>query len=273
MVLLITGCRSGFGLLAAVEAARRGHRVYAGFRDLSTQGDLVQAAGDLPVFPIQLDVTDATQREQAVQEILKTEGRIDALVNNAGVALGGYLEQIEEDELRRVLEVNLIALWALTNQVLPSMRGQGAGTIVNVSSISGRLALPGLGAYAASKFALEGMSEALRHEVKPFGVRVCLIEPGPYKTDILGRNRTLCRRALEDGPYRPYTEKAEQLFDNIATTAGDPMDVANEIVALCEAKRPPLRTVMGPSARLRVLLKRYGPWGLLETMISRATTP
>jgi NAD(P)-dependent dehydrogenase (short-subunit alcohol dehydrogenase family) len=273
MVLLITGCRSGFGLLAAVEAARRGHRVYAGFRDLSTKAGLVEAAGDLPVFPIQLDVTDPDQRAGAVQEIMQAEGRIDALVNNAGVALGGYLEQIEEDELRRVMEVNLIALWALTNQVLPIMRGQGSGTIVNVSSISGRLALPGLGAYAASKFALEGMSEALRHEVKPFGVRVCLIEPGPYKTDILGRNRTLCRRALEDGPYRPYTEKAEQLFDNIASTAGDPMDVANEIVALCEAKRPPLRTVMGPSARLRVLLKRYGPWGLLETMIGRATTP
>ena len=99
MVVLITGCRSGFGLLAAVEAARRGHRVYAGFRDLSTKDGLVEAAGDLPVFPIQLDVTDPEQRETAVQKIMEIEGRIDALVNNAGVALGGYLEQIEEDEL------------------------------------------------------------------------------------------------------------------------------------------------------------------------------
>ncbi|MED5373792.1 MAG: SDR family NAD(P)-dependent oxidoreductase [Myxococcota bacterium] len=273
MVILVTGCRSGFGLLAAVEAARRGHRVYAGLRDLGTAGPLREAAGELPVFPVQLDVTSAEQRQQVVQRILEEEGRLDALVNNAGIALGGYLEQIDEDELRRVLEVNVMAVWSLTNLVLPAMREQGSGTIVNVSSISGRLALPGLGAYACSKFALEGMSEALRHELRPFGVRVCLIEPGPYKTDILGRNRALCRRAYEDGPYTPYTEKAEQLFDRIATTAGDPLDVAREIVALCESKRPPLRTVMGPSARLRVLLKRYGPWGLLEGVIGRATSP
>jgi NAD(P)-dependent dehydrogenase (short-subunit alcohol dehydrogenase family) len=273
MVLLITGCRSGFGKLAAIEAARRGHHVYAGVRDIDTAGELLAEAEGLPLQAVQLDVTVPAERDEAVARMISDHGRVDGLINNAGVALGGYHEQIDEDELRKVLEVNVMGPWALTNAVLPHMRAQGSGTIVQISSISGRLALPGLGAYACSKFGLEGLSEALRHEVKPFGVRVVLIEPGPYKTDILGRNRTLCRRAYEQGPYTAYTAKAEELFNKIATTAGDPMDVAHKMIDVCEAKNPPLRVPMGPSAKVRVLLKRYGPWPLLELAIGRATSP
>jgi NAD(P)-dependent dehydrogenase (short-subunit alcohol dehydrogenase family) len=275
MVLLITGCRSGFGLLTAVTAARAGHKVYAGLRDPSTADALRDAAKGLPVTPIALDVVDPAQREAAVAQILRDEGRLDGLVNNAGIALGGYLEQLEEDELRRVLEVNLISVWALTRLVLPTMRAQGRGHIVNVSSISGLLALPGLGAYAASKFALEGMTEALRHELKPFGVQVCLVEPGPYKTDILGRNRTLARNAQDAlSPYAPYTRRAEALFDRIAAQgSGDPQDVADAIVALLHDPNPALRNVLGGSARVRAMMKRVLPFGVLEWAIGRATRP
>ncbi|MCK6521878.1 SDR family NAD(P)-dependent oxidoreductase [Myxococcota bacterium] len=275
MVLLITGCRSGFGLLTAVTAARAGHKVYAGLRDPNTADALREAAAGLPVTPIALDVVDAEQRQAAVAQILRDEGRLDGLVNNAGIALGGYLEQLEEDELRRVLEVNLISVWALTRLVLPTMRAQGRGHVINVSSISGLLALPGLGAYAASKFALEGMTEALRHELRPFGVQVCLVEPGPYKTDILGRNRTLGRNALDTtSPYAPYTRKAEALFDRIAAQgSGDPQDVADAIVALLHDPSPALRNVLGGSARVRAMMKRALPFGVLEWAIGRATRP
>ena len=275
MVLLITGCRSGFGLLTAVTAARAGHTVYAGLRDPNTADALREAAKGLPVKPIALDVVSPEQRQAAVAQILQDEGRLGGLVNNAGIALGGYLEQLEEDELRRVLEVNLISVWALTRLALPTMRAQGRGHIINVSSIAGLLALPGLGAYAASKFALEGMSEALRHEVAPFGVQVCLVEPGPYKTDILGRNRTLGRNALDTtSAYAPYTRRAEALFDRIAAQgSGDPQDVADAIVALLHDPSPGLRNVLGGSARVRAMMKRVLPFGVLEWAIGRATRP
>ena len=273
--ILITGCRSGFGLLAAVECARRGHTVYAGLRDLSTAGDLTAAAGDLAVIPVQLDVTKAEEREAVVARMLEEHGRIDALINNAGVALGGYVEQVDEDEVRKVLEVNVIALWALTKAVLPAMRAQRSGSIVMVGSVSGRVALPGLGIYAASKHALEGMSESLRHEVAPFGILVTMVEPGPYKTDILGRNRTLSRNATDpESPYAAYTAKAEQLFDKIAESgAGDPLDVAVKLADLAEASSARFRHPMGTSARVRILMKDHGPFGLLEWAIGRATRP
>lgn len=272
MVVLVTGCRSGFGLLVACELGRRGHTVYAGLRDPETANELVAAARGLDVRPIALDVVDGAQRQAAVATILAEHGRIDALVNNAGVALGGPLETLDEDELRRVIDVNVIAPWALTNAVLPAMRAAGRGVIVNVSSVSGLVAMPGLGAYATSKFALEGMSEALWHEVRPFGVRVVLVEPGPFKTDIWGRNRTLSRRALDpDSPYAPFVARLEKLVHGIAQDrAEDPALVARVIADHVE--RPPawLRQILGRAAWLRVGAKRWLPERAYAAVISRA---
>ncbi|MCZ7687032.1 MAG: SDR family NAD(P)-dependent oxidoreductase [Sandaracinaceae bacterium] len=206
MIVLCTGCRSGFGLSIAVSAARAGHTVYAGLRDLSTGDRLAEATRGLDVRPIQLDVVDPEERRAAVDRVLDEHGRIDALINNAGVPLGGFQEQIEEDELRRLFEVNVFAAWALTKLCLPSMRERREGIVVNITSMAGRQAMPGLGAYAGSKFALEGMTEALRHEMRPFGVRVVLVEPGPYKTDIFARNRVVARAA--EGGRRPLRRHA-----------------------------------------------------------------
>jgi NAD(P)-dependent dehydrogenase (short-subunit alcohol dehydrogenase family) len=189
------------------------------------------------------------------------------------VALGGFLEEVEEDELRRLFEVNLFGLWDLTRRALPAMRAQGRGTVVQVSSMAGRMALPGLGAYAASKFALEGMSEAWRHELRPFGVRVCLVEPGPYKTDIFGRNRTMARRTGEEGS--PYAARSARLDAAAARFterhAGDPQEVADRIARLLADHEPPLRVPMGPGAQLRLAARALLPWSLLEAAVARAS--
>jgi NAD(P)-dependent dehydrogenase (short-subunit alcohol dehydrogenase family) len=267
MVVLVTGARSGFGKLAAVELARRGHTVYGGLRDPDTAGPLMDAAQGLDVRPIALDVTDGDQRQAAVSSILDAHGRIDGLVNNAGIALGGFLEQIDDAGLRRLFEVNVFGVHALTQRVLPAMRSQRSGSVVMVSSMSGRAAMPGLGAYAASKFALEGMSEAWRHELRPFGVRVVLIEPGPYKTDIFGRNR----QEVDDDPDSPYAPFAERMRAKVAEAvenAGDPQDVAVAIAEAVEGTRTALRYPMGPNSRVRRVAGLL-PFGLTEWAIGR----
>ena len=276
MVTLITGCRSGFGLLTAVHAARAGHRVYAGLRDLGPSADpLREACKGLNVTPIVLDVVNPEHRQGAIARIIRDEGRLDALVNNAGVSLGGFVEQLEEDEIRQVMEVNYFAQWALTVAALPHMRAQRSGWVINVSSVSGRVALPGLGAYAASKFALEGLMEAMRHELRPFNVRVCLVEPGPYATDIVARNRVLSRNAKDpSSPYWPYAQRAEDLFNRILESGmEDPNDVAAYIVRLMGQDKPALRHPMGKSARVRVFLKDHAPFAVFEWAAAWALKP
>lgn len=269
MVVLITGCRSGFGLGFAVEAGRRGHTVYAGLRDLDTATELLARSAGSDVRPVQLDVTIPAEREAVVARILEEQGRIDALVNNAGVALGGFLEQVDEDELRRVFDVNVFAAWALTCEVLPAMRERRTGRVVMISSASGLFALPGLGAYAASKHALEGMSEAWRHELAPFGIDVYLVEPGPYKTDIWTRNRTLARHARDPGPYSELAERVDSRMDaQVQTIVRDPAEVVQRVVDLVDGPRRALRHPMGPGVTQRRLAKLL-PFGVVERMVRR----
>lgn len=275
MVVLVTGCRSGFGKGIALEAARRGHTVYAGLRDPSTGGDLMEAAAGLDVRPIALDVTDRAQIHAAVATILAEQGRIDALVNNAGQALGGPLETLDEDELRGLIDLNVLSVWALTCEVLPAMRAQRSGIIVNLSSVSGLMAMPGLGAYAASKFALEGMSEAWRHELAPFGIRLFLVEPGPFKTDIWGRNRNLSRRALDaDSPYAPFVRNLEQVVMAVAQDrAEDPAIVERFVADLLDRPPAKLRHVLGRASWIRLAAKALLPDPWLAAVIQRAVRP
>ena len=229
---------------------------------------MAQAEG-LDVRPLALDVTDAAQREAALARILDETGRIDGLVNNAGIALGGFLEEVADDELRRLFDVNVFAVHALTRAVLPTMRAQGAGAVVMISSMSGRAAMPGLGAYAASKFALEGMSEAWRHELKPFGVTVTLIEPGPYKTDIFERNRSVARAAQDpNGPYARFEARFAAEVDKATASAGDPVDVAIAIAEAIEGRRTALRHPMGPNSTMRRVAGML-PFGVTEWVIRR----
>ena len=269
-VVLITGCRSGFGLLTAAAAARAGWTVYAGLRDLTHGDALGEATAGLDVRPLLLDVTSAEQREQAIAQIIAETGRLDALVNNAGQALGGFLELVEEDELRALFEVNLFGAWALTRLALPHLRVRAPSTVVMVSSASGRMAIPGLGAYAASKFALEGLSEAWRHELALFGVRVVLIEPGAYRTDIFGRNRHISRGVREPGVYAPWVVGMDKVFASfVDRLARDPAEVAEVIVRALDDPRPPLRAPLGPSTGVRAALRALVPERVTEALVAR----
>lgn len=273
-VVLITGCGSGFGLLAAAEAARRGHVVYAGLRRLESRQRLDEATAGAAVHALQLDVTSEAQRDAAVDRILAEQGRIDALVNNAGIAVGGFLEEFDEDELRTLFEVNVFGAWALTRRILPTMREQASGTLVMISSMSGRMALPGLGAYAGSKFALEGMSEAWRHELAPFGIRVVILEPGPYKTDIFGRNRNLSRRTKDpSSPYASWTRHLDAVMEARVDRAGDPQEVAHRICDVIEQRSPRLRHPMGRGSGARAAFARLAPSWLIERAVARLTRP
>lgn len=270
MVILVTGCRSGFGKRIAIDAAKKGHVVYAGLRDVETAQSLRRESVGLSLIPVQLDVTVQDERHAVVSRILKEEGRLDGLVNNAGVALGGFLEQVAPDELRKVFEVNVFGLWALTNEVLPHMREVGAGKIINISSGSGFMAFPGLGAYAASKFAVEGMTEAWRHELALFGVDIYLIQPGAYATDIWGRNRTLCRRSKEEGPYLKWAEKMDQAFQKVVNQSVRPPDeVSDRVIGLLEGPRAKFRHPMGPGTLKRRVLKGMLPFGVAEFAVRR----
>lgn len=271
-VLLVTGCRSGFGLGVAKRAAQSGFVVYAGLRDIETRGDLERETRGLDVHPLQLDVTQAHERAAAVETIGKERGRLDALVNNAGSALGGFLEQVEEDELRALFDVNVFGAWAMTKSCLPLMRGSGGGNVVMVSSMSGRMAIPGLGAYAASKFALEGMSEAWRHELAVFGIHVVSVEPGAYRTDIFGRNRKVCRRAHDSSsPYAAYVQRLDELYQRtVDRIARDPDEVSEQIVRLISAKRPGFRHPMGPGAGPRAFALKLIPFRAVELAMRRA---
>jgi NAD(P)-dependent dehydrogenase (short-subunit alcohol dehydrogenase family) len=267
-VVLVTGCSSGIGLAVAREAARAGHVVYAGLRDptgFAPEAGLVSVA---------LDVTRAAEREAAVERVVREQGRLDVLVDNAGVALGGFLEQLEEDELRRVFDVNVFGAWAMARVALPHLRAV-RGLLVLMSSMSGRSALPGLGAYAASKFALEALGEAWRHELAPFGVRVVLVEPGAYRTEIFGRNRRLGRRALDAAsPYAALVARVDDLATRTARRlARDPAEVARLVVSLFDVPRPRLRYPIGPGARLRSTLLRLAPFSLVEAIVRRTLSP
>jgi len=270
-VILVTGCSSGIGRAIVLQAARAGHVVYAALRDTASGGDLASVPG---VVPVGLDVTKAADREAAVERVRREQGRLDVLVNNAGVALGGFLEQLDEDEVRRLFDVNVFGAWALTRVALPSLR-ESRGLVVLISSMSGRTAFPGLGAYAASKFALEGMGEAWRHELAPFGVRVVLVEPGAYRTEIFGRNRRLGRRVRDaESPYAPFVERSDALATRTAERlARDPVEVARLVVSLFEVPRPALRHPIGPGARLRSVLLRVAPFSLFEAILRRVMRP
>lgn len=272
MVVLITGCRSGIGLACAVAAAQAGHTVYAGLRDLRTRASLDHAAGALPITPLQLDVTSEADRRGAIARILEEQGRVDALVNNAGIGVGGFLEQLTSEEIRQVYEVNVFGALELCRAVLPAMRARGGGAIVNISSMSGRMALAGNGLYSSSKFALEGLSEALRLEVRAFGVRVVLVEPGAYRTDIMTRNRRVSRGALvPGGPYSELAARLDAMWKRtVERQARDPREVAERVVALLQAPDPPLRHPVGPDAHLRAWALRLLPDRLIERALNAA---
>lgn len=252
-MILVTGSSTGIGRATALEAAARGHRVFASARRLESVADLV-AKG---ITPLALDVTEPATISEAVQEALRSEGRIDALVNNAGYGQYGAVEDVSLEEWRAQFEVNVFGALAVLRAVLPGMRAARGGTVVNVSSVAGRVAVPFAGAYSASKHALEAISDALRVELAPWGIRVVLVEPGPISTRFGDRAREATARILgASGPYSGLYGAAESASNReFQLGKRGPDLVARVIVGAIDSKRPKTRYRIAPLARILVPLK------------------
>ncbi|HEU5451828.1 MAG TPA: SDR family oxidoreductase [Terriglobales bacterium] len=268
-VAVITGASSGIGLLAAVEMARRGYTVVGLMRDLArrTRLDEAAAVGGVKIDVRCLDVTDFARIPQIVGEIVRDHGRIDVLVNNAGFAMAGFLEDILLEELRQQFETNFFGVVAMTRAVLPTMRAQRSGHIIMVSSVSGRVGELGIGSYSASKFALEGWSEALRVECRTLGIHVALVEPGSFRTDIWDRNARIGKFALDrSSPNHQRGARFTQFIKSHLPTQ-DATPVAKLIADIAEKPQPRLRYVIGKDAFLLLWLRRLLPWKSYEKVV------
>lgn len=241
-VWFITGASRGFGRQFAEAALTRGDRVAATARNTDTLTDLQARYGDA-ILPLALEVTDRDSVNASVEEAVRVFGRLDVVVNNAGYGLFGAVEELSEDELRRQMDVNLFGVLFVTQAVLPTLRAQGSGHIIQMSTISGVVGLPNLGGYSASKWALEGLSEALAQEVAPFGIHVTLVEPGLFGTDWGGSSAI---HAAPQPQYDALREAAAAQIANIsADMLGDPAAAADALLTIADAETPPLRVLFG----------------------------
>ncbi len=265
-VAVITGCSSGIGRATGVLLAQRGWRVFATARRAETISDL---AGER-IIPLCVDVTDESSMVAAVDEVVTRAGRIDAVVNNAGYGQGGPLEEVRGEDIRRQFETNTFGPLRLAQLVLPVMRAQGSGRIVNVSTMGGRVSMPFIGPYCGSKFALEALSDALRLETRPFGVRVILVEPGSVKTNFRATATRESERLLTDpmSPYRDYVERFARLMER-ATRGAPPERVARVIHRALTARRPRARYVATPDARLMLAIALHLPDQTRDAVWSR----
>lgn len=273
-IAVITGASSGFGLLTTLELAKKDYLVIATMRNLEKQVDLISQATKLNlqqnIKVQQLDVTDQSSIHN-FQLFLKDMNRVDLLINNAGYATGGFVEEIPVEEYRKQFETNLFGAISITQLVLPYMRKQKSGKIINISSISGQVGFPGLSPYVSSKYALEGWSESLRLEVKPFGIDVALLEPGSYNTNIWEVGKQLAENQSDTtSPYKEYMDKIQKHINSGSNTFGNPIDVANKIVEIAEAKRTTLRYPIGKGVKFMILAKKIFPWRLWEVLVLRS---
>jgi NAD(P)-dependent dehydrogenase (short-subunit alcohol dehydrogenase family) len=268
-IALITGSSSGFGLLTSVELAKAGFRVVATMRDLGRRGALDQAAAaaGVELDTRQLDVTSFDTIPGLVGQVVRDFGRLDVLVNNAGFPVAGFAEDIRLEELRLQFETNFFGAVAMAKAVLPVMRRQGSGHIIQVSSVSGLNGAATLSSYSASKHALEGWSESLRFEVKPLGIKVVLVEPGAFQTDIWTRGAVMGKDATQE--TSPNFQRSLRMRETVKKIPkADPIAVARLIVAIAQDPDPKLRYLVGRDAKIQLAMKRILPWKWNEKVIA-----
>lgn len=252
-VWFITGSSTGLGRVLAEEVLKAGGRVVATARKVEQVRDLEQTYPER-ALALPLDVNNAAHVEAAVAAALARFGRVDVLVNNAGYGLGGAIEEASESEFMPMFETNVFGLIRVTRAFLPHLRAQKNGHILNISSIGGLTANPGFGYYHATKFAVEGFSEALAAEMAPLGVRVTIIEPGPFRTDFLGRSGVLAQRSIAD--YDQTAGRARTYFaEQNGKQVGDPVQAARAMMQVVEAANPPLHLLLGAVALKRLRAK------------------
>jgi NAD(P)-dependent dehydrogenase (short-subunit alcohol dehydrogenase family) len=273
-VAVITGCSSGIGLLTAIEFARDGYQVVATMRDLGRSGRLEEAAQKEGVREKldlrRLDVTEFDSLSGAIDGIVHGHGRIDVLVNNAGFSVAGFGEDLQLSEIRRQFETNFFGNVAMTKAVLPVMRQQKSGHIIQVASVAGLVGTPLLSAYCSSKHALEGFSESLRIETHSLGIRVVLVEPGAYDTDIWERNVVIGKNALDpNSPNRERSQRFSEFVKSSRKQRRDAREVAQLILRIANNPNPKLRYLIGTDAKMQVWLKRLMPWRNYERMVAK----
>ena len=256
-VAIVTGSSSGIGFETSLALAREGYFTYATMRD-TTKSDKIKEITqkeNLKINILELDVDDEKSVKSAIAQILDQKQRIDVLVNNAGWGLWGCVEDVSVDEFKEQFETNFFSIIRLIQEVAPTMRKQGSGTIVNVSSVVGRIGFPASPAYISSKFALEGLSESLRFEFAPFGVDVIIIEPGVIKTNFM-KNMKMAKKSELDTVYKDITTKVVSGVKMMAEMGTPPKEVANTIVKAIKDKKPLPRYIVGNDASMFLEAKK-----------------
>jgi short-subunit dehydrogenase len=271
-VVIITGASAGIGEASARMLARQGAIIVLAARRKERLDQLkgeIEAAGGR-ALAIAADITDVAGRERLVSETLAAFGRIDALVNNAGYGQRGPIEMVPVEAIRENFETNLFSLIALTQLVIPIMRKQASGRIVNISSVAGRIARPLSSVYDATKHALEAISDGLRGELAPFGIQVVIIEPGFIITEFLGVANERAREVIEqDSPYKPFFEGFAEGYQRIRKMAGRPDDIAHLVVKALTLDRPRPRYAAPRHARLALAAKRWLPERLFNRLSAK----
>jgi NAD(P)-dependent dehydrogenase (short-subunit alcohol dehydrogenase family) len=259
-VILITGISSGFGKQTAQLLAKQGHSVYGTVRTECETAD---------INVLKMDLTDFESIKRAVKTVIEREGRIDVLINNAGMHTGGPIETTLPENIKLQMDTSFMGMVYLTREVLPAMRDQGGGIIINVSSIGGLMGIPFQGFYSASKFAIEGFSEALRMEVRKFNVKVVVINPGDFHTgNSANRRKFLAPTGTED-PYQNQFQRTLSVIENDEEYGWDPVILARKLVKIVESKNPGHRYIVASSdQKLAVLLKRILPGKLFMRILS-----
>lgn len=256
-VILITGISSGFGKKTAELLVQNGHIVYG-----TVRSNCEVKPG---IHVLKMDLTDVHSIKSAVAEVIDKEGKIDVLINNAGMHLGGPIEEAPVELFSRQMETNVNGLVHMLQAALPHMRSQGQGTIINFSSIGGLMGLPFQPFYSASKFAIEGLSEALRMELKPFNIKVVVINPGDFHTSNTANRINI---TVEGGPYEAQFRKSLEQIEKDENGGGDPIVMARQIAKIVDCKNPKNRYIVAAFAdKLAVVLKRLLPSGLFAGIL------
>ena len=270
---LITGASSGIGEATALYLAERGFRVIATSRAAPRLQPLMERAreDDLAIAPVELDINSEAEVARVIPEVIARHGAVDALVNNAGFGMWGPAQTLSDAELKLQFETNFFAAARVTRAALPAMLERRSGIIVNISSVLGRMGTPFNGAYAASKFALEGLSESMKTELQPFGIRVALVEPGLFRTNF-PNNASVAAGADASHPlYGQHIERYRGNHDLFQRFGGDPARVARLVYKVIMSPDPPFRNPIGLDAHMGVLGARLLPQGVYWRLLRKAT--
>lgn len=246
-VALITGCSSGIGYETALMLARNGYHTFATMRNVKKSNSILKTSEEenLPLKVLELDVNDVRSIERAINQVKNEAKRIDILINNAGYGLVGFFEDLSLDEIRNQFETNFFGVLNITKKVIPIMRSQKSGIIINISSGAGQVGFPGISAYVSTKFAVEGFSESLTYELSPFGIKVIIIEPGVIKTNFFN-NCTISEQSARKGsPYSSSVDKLQKDIDMMQEHATSPTEVAKMILQVLRTDEPKQRYIVG----------------------------